>query len=805
MQKQVQFHVTGMSCANCANNVERALTKTVGVVQAGVNMATEIATIDYDDTAVDAQALSAAIVRAGYGVLESTAPNTIELNITGMSCANCASNIERALHKLPGVKDIHVNLTTECARIHTDGSLDEQTAIAAIQKAGYGALPISQADRAQAYHEQENRKLKRDLIVSAILTAPMILGMILSLAGIHGGLVSLLHNRWVQLALATPVQFWIGLRFYRNAWNAVRGGGANMDVLVAIGTSASYLLSIYNGFIHPLPVEHGMMPNLYFESSATIITLVLLGKYLESAAKGRTSAAIKSLMALEAKAAHVVRDGVEQELPIDQLRVGDLVRVRPGEKIATDGLVEEGHSTVNESMLTGESLPVEKKKGDYVTGATINGTGSLLFRVTRMGADTTLSQIIHMVQDAQGAKAPIQRVADKTSGIFVPAILVIALLTFALWLFIGKETQPALIHAVSVLVIACPCALGLATPTAIMVGTGKGAENGILYKGGDGLETLSHVDTIIFDKTGTITNGKPVLTNMVSCSAHSEDALLMLAASVESYSEHPLAQAVLQAAKEKQLALQNIAHFSSQTGEGVSAQVQGQWVHIGKRSLSGSARWPAKLENAAQAWENQGKTVLFIEIDEQPAGMLAVADTPKDNAAASLAELTAMGVETYMITGDNTRTAQAISAQVGIAHVLAEVWPEDKAQKVRELQQEGKKVAMIGDGINDAPALASADVGIAMGTGTDVAMETADVTLMRGDLALVPAALRLSKRTMRKIRQNLFWAFVYNSIGVPFAALGYLSPILASAAMAFSSVSVVSNSLSLKRFHPLKK
>ena len=803
MQRELQWHITGMSCANCANNVERALTKLDGVSRANVNSSTEMASIAFDDDRVAEDDLHRAIEKAGYGVLdEAGTPDTIEVNVTGMSCANCARNVENALGKMPGVRSVNVNLTTERATVETDGSLDEQKIIAAVQKAGYGALPISEADRVADYHAKENRKLLRDLILSAALTAPMMLGMILSMLGVHNGLVAFLHNPWVQLLLATPVQIFVGARFYRNAWNALRGGGANMDVLVALGTSAAYLLSFYNGFIHPMPVEHGMMPNLYFESSAMIITLVLLGKYLESAAKGRTSTAIKSLMALEAKTALVLRGGVEQEVSIDQLSIGDIVILKPGEKIATDGVAESGHSSVNESMITGESMPVGKQAGDLVTGGTVNGTGSLTFRVTRIGEDTTLSKIIHMVQNAQGRKAPIQRIADKVAGIFVPTILGIAILTLIVWWVRDSDLQAALIHAVSVLVIACPCALGLATPTAIMVGTGKGAENGILFKGGDGLEALSKIDTVVFDKTGTITNGTPVLTDLVACSSQDEQNFLVLAASVEQYSEHPLAQAVVQASKEREAALRSVENFASTTGEGVQADVEGQRVQIGRRGMT-QAQWSADMEQAAVQMEKQGKTVLFVTVDEQPAGLIAVADTVKSNAAEAIRELAAMGIETYMITGDNERTANAVAGQVAIDRILAEVRPEEKADKIFELQQAGKKVAMVGDGINDAPALAAADVGIAMATGTDVAIETASVTLMRGDLSLVAAAMRLSKRTMRKIRQNLFWAFIYNSIGIPFAALGYLSPILASAAMAFSSVSVVSNSLSLKRYHPL--
>ncbi|MCX5781056.1 MAG: copper-translocating P-type ATPase, partial [Firmicutes bacterium] len=591
---------------------------------------------------------------------------------------------------------------------------------------------------------------------------------------------------------------------YKQSYYAIRSGSANMDVLIAMGTSAAYFFSVYNMFFQV--VEPGMMKDLYFEAAAIIITLILLGKYLEAVAKGRTSDAIKKLAQLQAKTARVIRQGQEEDIPIEEVVLGDLVVVRPGEKVPVDGKIMEGNSALDESMLTGESLPVDKKVGDLVYGATLNKVGVFKLEATRIGKDTALAQIIKMVEDAQGSKAPIQKIADQVAGVFVPTVLVIAALTFIAWYLGGAGINKALISAVAVLVIACPCALGLATPTAIMVGTGKGAENGILIKGGEYLEMAYKLDTVILDKTGTITKGLPEVTDIITWGSLDEKTALLLAAQTEKGSEHPLGVAIYEKGKREYGQIADPSSFAAIPGQGVKAVVGDQEIYVGTRKLM-LARGIAteRVEEELIGLEDQGKTAMIMAVNGQLAAVLAVADTLKDSSPAAIAELQAMGIEVYMITGDNRRTAAAIAGQVGIKTVLAEVLPENKAQEVEKLKALGKHVAMVGDGINDAPALATADIGMAMGTGTDVAMEAADITLMRGDLRTIPAAIRLSRQTMRKIKQNLFWAFVYNIIGIPFAALGMLNPVIAGAAMAFSSVSVVTNSLSLKRFDPNKR
>jgi Cu+-exporting ATPase len=605
------------------------------------------------------------------------------------------------------------------------------------------------------------------------------------------------------LALATPIQFVIGARFYKQSYYALRSGSANMDVLVALGTSAAYLFSLYNVFFEE--VDPGMMKSLYFETSAIIITLILLGKYLEAVATGKTSEAIKKLAALQAKTARVIRGGIEEDIPIEEVELGDLVVVRPGEKVPVDGKIVEGHSSLDESMLTGESLPVDKTSGDMVFGATINKYGTFKLQATRVGRETALAQIIKMVEDAQGSKAPIQKIADQVAGVFVPVVLAIALVTFVTWYLLGQEINQALISAVAVLVIACPCALGLATPTAIMVGTGKGAENGILIKGGEHLETAYKLDAVVLDKTGTITKGMPELTDVIKTGQLDKEDILRIASIAEKSSEHPLGTAILAKGQELYGSLEDPDSFTAIPGRGVRAVIQGQEVYVGTRKLMNEKGIDAKaIEAQITELEDQGKTAMLMVVDNKLEAILAVADTLKESSKQAIADLQNMGIEVYMITGDNQRTADAIARQVGITQVLAEVLPENKAEEVEKLKAQGKTVAMVGDGINDAPALATADIGMAMGTGTDVAMEAADITLMRGDLSTIPASIRLSRQTMRKIKQNLFWAFIYNIIGIPIAALGMLSPIIAGGAMAFSSVSVVSNSLSLRGFDPNK-
>lgn len=665
----------------------------------------------------------------------------------------------------------------------------------AVAKAGYPAeVEVEKdLDREKKKREKEIKSLKTSFIISAILSLPLFSAMFFHMAGADNALSNLLNNGWFQLVLATPVQFIIGYRFYESAYKSLRGGGANMDVLVAMGTSAAYFFSIYN-------LLNGI-EEYYFESSAVIITLILLGKTFEAVAKGKTSDAIKKLMGLQPKTARIVRDGEEVDLPIEELVEGDIVVVRPGERVPVDGIIVEGSSALDESMITGESIPIDKGIDDEVIGATINKFGSFKFRATKIGKDTVLSQIIKLVEDAQGSKAPVQRLADKISGVFVPVVVVIAVLTFAGFAVLGKNFNTGLINAVAVLVIACPCALGLATPTAIMVGTGKGAENGILIKSGEHLERAHKMDTIIFDKTGTITKGEPEVTNILVFTELEEQEILRIAASVERASEHPLGLSIVKEAEKQGLKLVSPSDFAAIPGKGLKASFEGKSVLIGNRKLMTENHVEIKdRQEDLYKLEEEGKTAMLLALDGVLAGIIAVADQIKDTSLQAIKDLQAMDLEVYMITGDNERTAKAIAKEVGIDHVLADVLPENKAEAVERLKAEGKHVGMVGDGINDAPALAAADVGFAIGTGTDVAMEAADITLMRGDLEGVVTAIRLSHRTMRTIVQNLFWAFFYNSIGIPFAALGFLNPMVAGAAMAFSSVSVVTNSLRLKNF-----
>ena len=724
-----------------------------------------------------------------------------------MSCAACAAKIEKKLNKLEGVKTAAVNLAAEKAVVEFESSkIKAFELIKTIETLGYKAEQEEEAgqDREKEQREKEINKLRRELVISAVLSSPLILAMVLTLINLD---IAFLHNEWFQLILATPIQFIIGYRFYKNSYYALKAKSANMDVLIAMGTSAAYFFSIYHAFFVPVPAHGEMvMKELYFEASAVIITLILLGKYLEAVAKGKTSEAIKKLMGLQAKTARIIRDGNEVDIPIAEVEVGDIVVVRPGEKIPVDGIITEGNSSVDEAMLTGESLPVEKNIGDAVIGATINKYGTFKFRATKVGKDTVLSQIIKMVEDAQGSKAPIQKIADQVAGVFVPVVLVIALGTFLVWYFLisgGQDITPAIISSVAVLVIACPCALGLATPTAIMVGTGKGAENGILFKGGEHLERTYKIDTIVLDKTGTITKGQPEVTDILPLGKMAVEEILTLAAITEKKSEHPLGVAIYENAKKHFSDIADPDRFEALPGRGVTVAIGDKVLDIGTRKMMREKNLDIDpIELAIAKFEDEGKTAMLFAVNGVMEAIIAVADTLKENSVEAINELKRMGIEVYMITGDNLRTANAIAKQVGITKVLAEVLPENKAEEVEKLKSQGKIVAMVGDGINDAPALATADIGMAIGTGTDVAIEAADVTLMRGDLRSIPSAIRLSKKTMNKIKQNLFWAFIYNIIGIPFAALGLLSPIIAGGAMAFSSVSVVTNSLSLKRFKP---
>ncbi|MGQ7278467.1 heavy metal translocating P-type ATPase [Brevibacillus thermoruber] len=791
-ERSATLNIEGMTCASCAIRIEKGLAKMEGVKQANVNYAMERATVTYDPSKVDVTALQAKVNDLGYKV----STERVDLDVTGMTCAACAARIEKGLKKLPGVIDANVNLTMERATVHYNpGEISPGQMIEKIKDLGYGASQREETGIKEDERGKEIKIQKTRFFVSAALSLPLLYTMVahLGLPGFY--MPYFLMNPWVQFTLATPVQFIIGWPFYRGAYKALKNGSANMDVLVALGTSAAYFYSFFASLA-------GRTDKLYYETSAVLITLIILGKLFEALAKGRTSEAIRKLMGLQAKTATVIRDGKEMVIPLEEVVVGDSILVKPGEKIPVDGVVKSGTSAVDESMLTGESVPVDKKAGDPVIGATINKNGVLTIEATKIGKDTALAQIIKVVEEAQGSKAPIQRMADKISSIFVPIVVGISVITFIVWYFFlepGNFTA-ALEPAIAVLVIACPCALGLATPTSVMVGTGKGAELGILFKGGEHLEAAHKLNTIILDKTGTITKGEPSLTDVIALGNNSELDLLTLVASAEKNSEHPLAQAIVKGAEARGVTLSPVTNFEAIPGFGLQAQVNDQRLLIGTRKLM--KRYDidtSSVENQMQHLEDQGKTAMLVAINGALSGVVAVADTLKESSKEAIAQLKNLGLEVVMITGDNQRTARSIAQQVGITQVRAEVLPEDKAKEVEAFKQQGKKVAMVGDGINDAPALATADVGMAIGTGTDIAMEAADITLMRGELTSIPQAITLSHKTMQNIKQNLFWALFYNSVGIPIAAAGLLAPWVAGAAMAFSSVSVVLNALRLKR------
>lgn len=807
--KQITLPVTGMTCANCVKTIERNVRKLEGVESATVNYASEKVEIVFDPSLLKEAAIVEKIERAGYGV-----PTTqLELPITGMTCANCAANVTRALKKVPGVVNAEVNYANERATVTAAvGVVHTEDLVAAVEKAGYGVVLAENEDELEdaeaAARAAELKHQYQRLFIGVLFTLPLFLLSMLRDAKLLGMWA---HEEWVNYlmwALATPVQFIVGWDYYEGAYKALRNKSANMDVLVALGSSAAYFYSI------PIVLGyHELGMHVYFETAAVIITLIVVGKVLEARAKGKTSEAIKALIGLQPKTARVIRNNVESDIPISQVRVGDTVLVRPGEKIPVDGVVIEGSSTVDESMITGEALPVQKTAADNVTGATINRNGLLKFQATRVGRETVLAQIIKLVEQAQGSQAPIQKVVDKVSSVFVPSVITLAVLTFAVWYAATGDFTDALVRTIAVLVIACPCAMGLATPTAIMVGIGKGASNGILFKNSDALQRANKLQAVILDKTGTLTKGQPTVTDIVVSNswAGSETQLLNIAASLEKGSEHPLGEAIVKAAETQALPLSEPQHFEAITGKGVAGEVAGQKVLLGNLALLQHNQINLNgLEPDAHRLQNDAKTAMWLAIENQAVGLIAVADTIKEGSREAVQNLKSQGLQVVMMTGDNRATAEAIAREVGIDRVFAEVLPQDKANKVKELQSEGLLVGMVGDGINDAPALAQADVGIAMGTGTDIAMETADVTLMRGDLRSIPQAIKLSHATMRTIWQNLFWAFGYNVILIPVAAgllslvafapdfLQELNPMLAAFAMAFSSVSVVLNSLRLK-------
>ncbi|MBE1441690.1 heavy metal translocating P-type ATPase [Paenibacillus sp. OAS669] len=799
-QHQSTLQISGMTCAACANRIEKGLKKMDGVADANVNFALERASVTFDPNKVNLNSLEQKIQALGY----DTVKDSVDFDLSGMTCAACANKIEKVLNKLPGVSSATVNFALETAHVqYSAAEVTIEDMINRVKKIGYEARVKQDSSGEDSDHKQkEITAQKRKLWVSAILSIPLLWAMVSHFSFTSWiYLPDFLMNPWVQLALATPVQFIIGNQFYVGAYKALRNKSANMDVLVALGTSAAYFYSLYLTVQWALGTSGHHAPEMYYETSAILITLILLGKLFEVLAKGRTSEAIKKLMGLQAKTALVIRDGREVSIPVEEVIAGDIVLVKPGEKIPVDGEVLDGISSVDESMLTGESLPVEKKTGDAVIGATVNKNGSLKIQATKVGKETALAQIIKVVEDAQGSKAPIQRVADRISGIFVPIVVGIAIVVFLVWYFavVPGDFASALEKAIAVLVIACPCALGLATPTSIMAGSGRAAEFGILFKGGEHLESMHNIQTIVLDKTGTVTKGKPALTDVRIVGMDEREAL-QLVGSAEKQSEHPLAEAIVEGIREKGLELFEPEQFEAIPGYGIRAIVTGKEILVGTRKLleREGVSYAEALKEMEQL-EAEGKTAMLIAIGGRFAGMVAVADTIKETSREAISRLKQMGIEVIMITGDNERTARAIADQVGISRVLAEVLPEGKADEVKKLQAEGKKVAMVGDGINDAPALATADVGIAIGTGTDIAMEAADVTLMRGELTSIPDAMVMSKKTMANIKQNLFWALAYNSLGIPIAAIGLLAPWVAGAAMALSSVSVVLNALRLQR------
>ncbi|MDK7669545.1 heavy metal translocating P-type ATPase [Cytobacillus oceanisediminis] len=797
--KEVHLPISGMTCAACSSRIEKGLNKLDGVQEASVNLALEKAAIKYNPEVTSVEAFEKKIEDLGYSVVSEKA----EFELLGMTCAACSGRIEKGLNKLPGVKQAVVNLALETGTVeYNPEQISIQDMIKKVENLGYQAKVKMDKDQdIEGYREKEIEKQKGKFIFSLILSIPLFWSMV----G-HFEFTSFIYvpdmfmNPWVQLALAAPIQFFIGKQFYVGAYKALKNKSANMDVLVALGTSAAFFYSLYQSILSIGSNAH--MVELYYETSAILITLIILGKLFEARAKGRSSEAIKKLMGLQAKTATVLREGEEIEISLEEVIAGEIIYVKPGEKVPVDGEIIEGQSALDESMLTGESVPVDKTAGDTVIGSTINKNGFLKIKATQVGKDTALSQIIKVVEEAQGSKAPIQRMADRISGIFVPIVVAIAVVTFLVWyIWVSPGNfAEALEKLIAVLVIACPCALGLATPTSIMAGSGRAAEYGVLFKGGEHLELTHEITAVVLDKTGTVTHGKPVLTDVIIEHNVEEKTFLQLVGSAEKQSEHPLAEAIVKGIKDKGIMLFNPVEFEAIPGYGIKARVDGKDLLIGTRRLMD--KYDVNVQSAKldmETLEENGKTAMLVAVDGKYAGIVAVADTIKETSRDAIKRLRKLGIEVIMITGDNKRTAQAIADEVGIDSAIAEVLPEGKAEEVKKLQNQGKKVAMVGDGINDAPALAVADIGMAIGTGTDVAMEAADITLMRGDLNSIADAILMSKKTIRNIKQNLFWAFAYNTLGIPVAALGFLAPWLAGAAMAFSSVSVVLNALRLQR------
>lgn len=813
--KKTRVHLTGMTCATCAGSIEKALNKTKGIKQAKVNFASETASIEYNSKDIDLGGIKDTISEVGYG----TAVRKSIFSIRGMTCASCVARVEEALKNVSGVLSVSVNLASETATIDYLEGVETSEFRQAVRDAGYELGEETEELEDVTTAAQREIKIIRDRFIIAAVLAVII--MVLMWVPAFTGRSYLL---WI---LATPVQFWAGWRFYRGAWGALKHKTADMNTLVVVGTSAAYFYSIVAAVFPSVFTSGGLEANIYFDTSAMIVALILLGRFLEAKAKGRTSEAIKKLVGIQPKIASIVRDGEEIQITIDEVQVGDIIVVRPGERVPVDGIIRQGQSSIDESMVTGESLPVIKSEGDEVIGATINKAGSFRFEATRIGKDTTLARIVRLVEEAQGSKAPIQRLADIIASYFVPVVIVIAVITFFIWYFAGPP--PALTYAflnfIAVLIIACPCALGLATPTAIMVGTGKGAEYGILIRNAEALEKFQKVRVVLLDKTGTLTLGEPRVTDIYTVPTLSEDEILSMAAAVERDSEHPLGDAVVNAAQERGLEILTAADFNVIPGRGAEASVNEKKLVLGNLKLMNDRGLALNgLENKADELWNDGKTVMFLAINNEAVGIIGVADTLKAGAKEVISTIHKMGIEVGIITGDNRRIAESIGSELGIDYVIAEVLPERKAAEVKKFQDEGKVVAMVGDGINDAPALAQSDVGVAIGTGTDIAMETGDITLISGDLHGIITAISLSRHTMKTIKQNLFWAFVYNTVLIPVAAgilylvfgnigvpsglsfilgdYGFLNPILAAAAMAASSVTVVSNSLRLKKFKP---